>query len=374
MLEEILETINNGDYATADRLLTELQEQDPTNPWISFYHARLLEAEGKTEEAHHDYLTLLRTLTHPKIIAQARLGINRITQIEKNHEQEAQSQRKFAIKEAMTTTGSEKMGILVLEAISAEAKQAAAQKFAQIMAIDAYSARLQLPSRSWRLYRTGAMGMLTVYAEALNKAEIPCFCVPIVEVNQITVYPVLFIESIDPQVTVVYEPHKGQRDIFSFDWSRVSQRVEGMLPIFEEYVERGLRGKMERKIKISDYAKVCDLHLPSQKAIIRICDQSYQFHQGYAIKTEQVVAEGQNTKRDYWIYFQKFMEQKLPNVKVWSDFTPFAENALNFAELLKQIDPHINFMRREETPWDAAFALYSGLAFLKPHKAQQGYQ
>lgn len=369
MLDQLASAVQNEDYSAANELLRELQQEDPTNPWISFYSARLQEAEGFVNQAHQAYLSVLRTSTHPKIMTQARLGIKRIEQLQQNQQEIADNERQAALEAAMNTPESQEMGLLILEKIPNEEKQTAAQKFAEIMKIDAYSARLQLPSRSWRLYRTGAIGKLSIYAENLNKAGIPCFAVSIKQINRLNVYPVLFIESITPNITIVYQPQKGQRDILTFSWNQVSQRVEGMLPIFEECVDVGLRGKLERSIEILDYAKFCDLHLPQSQTILRFCDQTYQFHQGYSMISEEIVTEGTTTKRDYWNYFTSFINQNLPNKPVWSDFTPFGETTIDFAEILKQIDSHVNLLRREETPWDAAFALYSGLAFLKNKNA-----
>jgi hypothetical protein len=42
-------------------------------------------------------------------------------------------------------------------------------------------------------------------------------------------------------------------------------------------------------------------------------------------------------------------QEQLPTVKVWNEFKFFAETALDFKELLKLIDPHIHFLRREKT-------------------------
>jgi hypothetical protein len=60
-----------------------------------------------------------------------------------------------------------------------------------------------------------------------------------------------------------------------------------------------------------------------------------------------------------------FLNHQLPQTPVWSDFSHFAETALDFREMLGHLPSHINLFRREETPWDPAFQLYSGLVFLK---------
>jgi hypothetical protein len=66
---------------------------------------------------------------------------------------------------------------------------------------------------------------------------------------------------------------------------------------------------------------------------------------------------------DQWQRLLAIFQEQLPTVKVWNEFKFFAETALDFKELLKLIDPHIHFLRREKTEWDEAFHLYSSLAF-----------
>jgi hypothetical protein len=358
MIESIANAIGIQDYQTAQKLLQQIEQQDPHNPWIVFYAARLDEAAGNLEAAEQSYRQLLRDTANPKLIAQARQGLSRIT------EREA-SDRKRLLAEAKSQPGSQAVGVLILEPITTELKQAAAQKFAKIMQIDAYSARLQLPSRAWRLYRTGAIGELQVYTTSLRQAEIPCFCVPIHQIGQLSVYQVKYFESVEPQVTAVYQLKQGQQEPISFQWSEVSQRVEGLIPIFEECVDITVRHKFQRKTQTLDYLKFCDLHLPGRNAILRLWDQNYEFQQGVLFSSKQKATDGQTTTRDNWQSLLQFLEQQLPDIPVWSDFTPFAETAMDFQELLKLIEPHIDLLRREETPWDAAFQLYSGLAFAR---------
>ena len=361
MFEQINNAIHSQDYATAHRLLQQLTEEETDNPWIGFYKARLQELEGNLTAANEGYHQLLPQVSNPKLIAQIRQAIQRITKLE-------ETQRQEALTRAMEDKDSQQLGMLVLEAIPQELKQAAAQKFGQIMQIDAYSARLQLPSRSWRLYRTGPIGKLRFYAEQFHQSEIPCFTALIGDIIPLKVYNVLYIESINSQVNLVYQPQKGQRDILSFKWSDVGQRVEGMLPIFEECLDIGLRGKLQRKTATLDYAKFCDLHLPQQKSIIRFCDQTYHFLEGISFSETQQVTDGRATAYDSWSHLIEFMKQQLPNKTVWSEFTPFGESAIDFQELLKLITSHIDLLRWEDTPWDAAFQLYSGLAFVKAFK------
>lgn len=358
MLEQILTAINTQDYAKASQLIHQLTQQDPDNCWLPFYQARLAEAKGQLTIANELYRQLLLQSLNPKLIAQIRQGIERIANLETEKQQQALSQ-------AMEKSGSLEMGMLILEAIPTDLKQQAAQRLAEIMEIDPYTARLQLPSRSWRLYRTGAIGKLRYYAQRLNQADIPCFTALIRHISTLRVYRVLYIESVTPQVTVVYEPKKGQRDIFTFDWSAVEQRVEGLLPLFEECVDVGVHRKLKRTVETLDYAKFCDLHLPQQQLILRFCDQSYRFLEGMSFSPTQKATDGRGTVNDSWNHIVQYLQASAPNIPVWSEFTPFGESAINFQELLKLINPQINLLRREETPWDAAFQLYSGLAFSK---------
>ncbi|MDJ0508593.1 MAG: tetratricopeptide repeat protein [Crocosphaera sp.] len=358
MVDAIIDAINAGNYQEASELIYQLKEEEPDNIWVPFCEARLAEAQGYITLANERYRQLLPNAVNPKLMRQIRQGIERINQQEN-------AQRQTALNEVMKESGASEMGILVLEAIPNELKKTASQKFGQIMDVDPYTARLQLPSRSWRLYRTGAIGKLNFQAEELGEADIPCFTASVSEINRLQVYRVLYIESLEPEVTVVYEPKKGQRDIFKFQWSAVKQLVEGLLPLFEECVDIGLRGKLKRKTETLDYAKIWDLHLPDSNSVVRLCDQQYRFLEGKTFSEKQKARDGQATMKESWQHIIEFIAQETADIPVWSEFTPFGESAIDFRELLKLINPHIDLLRREDTPWDGAFHLYSGLAFSK---------
>jgi len=366
MLEQIAEAIKRQDYQTADQLLRKLKEEAAENPWVQFYQARLDEANGNLETAESLYKQVLRNTTSQKIISQARQGIQRLAQIKEKQHQHEVNARVEKLAEVAMSEGSDELAVLVLEAIAPEAKQTAAQAFARIMQIDAYTARLQLPSRSWRLYRTGSLAELKFYTSEMKKAEIPCFCVPINSINQIQVYQAEYFESMTPQATVICQNFQLQQEIISFNFKEVTARVQGLLPLFEECVEVGVRGKLERKTKTLDYAQISDLHLPGKNLILRFGDRNYKFQQG--IKFSSTIESKHNLKqttRENWNKLNLFFQEKLPEVPVRSDFTAFAQTAIDFSELLKRLSPNINLFRPEETPWDAAFQLYSTLVFLK---------
>jgi hypothetical protein len=200
-------------------------------------------------------------------------------------------------------------------------------------------------------------------AERLRQGDIPSFCAPIQPIREIEVYQVQYFAAAHPAGIAICERQRGQLETLTFNWSEVSQQVEGQLPLFESCVEVDLHHQLQRKTKTLDHAKFCDLHLPGRNAILRLGDQQYQFQQGIALASQPEAAEGQGTAQEKWQFLRQFLQQVVPGAPIYSEFAPFAETAMDFREMLKQIAPHIHLLRREETPWDGAFHLYSGLLF-----------
>lgn len=354
MIEQVAIAFERKDYHTAAKLLQQLVKESPDHPWVQFYVGRLYEVSGKQQDAEKIYRQLLRSTTNHKIVAQARQGLQRLQEIE-------QEQRQRAIAKATAEPNNTEPGLLVIEPISNELKAIAAPKFAQIMQLDAYTARLLLPSRHWKLYRSGQLGELKYYGEQLQQAGIPCFWASIAAIEQIQVFQVEYFSESTLQTTVVCRNQENQLGSLTFNWSEVQARVVGLLPIFEQVVDFNAQRKLERKTQTQDYAQFCDLHIPGRHCILRLSDNSYQFQQGVEIAAQA----SQNTIRINWNQVIHWLEQYLPQVHVWADFTPFAETILDQTELLSNITPHINLLRREQTNWDAAFHLYSGLVFNK---------
>ncbi|WP_193198526.1 tetratricopeptide repeat protein [Nostoc sp. MG11] len=354
MIEQVAIAFERKDYQTAAKLLKQLLAESPENPWVQFYLARLHEVSQKRQDAEKIYRQLLRDTTNTKIVTQARQGLRRLQELE-------QEERQRAISQAMAQASNTELGVLVLEPLSNELKTEASRKFAQIMQLDPYTARLMLPSRGWRLYRSGQVGELKFYGEQLQQASIPCFWTTIAQIQQIQVFQVKYFLESAQQATVVCCNQLNQLGSLTFDWLEVKAQVIGLLPIFEEVVDRDVRGKLERKTQIQDYAQFCDLHLPGRRCILRLYDNGYDFQQGVKIITQA----SQNTIRINWNSLLSWVEQQLPQVKIWSDFTPFADTVLEQTEMLGQIQSHIHLLRREQTNWDPAFHLYSGLVFVK---------
>ena len=360
MLDQIAAAFDRQDYRTAAKLLKEFLHKSPQNPFGQIYRGRLYEVSGKSEAAEAIYRQLLRDVVNPKIATQARQGIQRLEAL-------TQTRQQAAIAAATADPRNAELGMLVLEAISSDIRTTSAQNFARIMQLDAYTARLQIPHRGWRLYRTGAIGELQLYGQQLRAAEIPVFWTPLNALQTLQVFQVQYFQEYQPNAIAVCQNEQDQLGSLSFDWAEVTQRVEGRLPIFEQVVDTDARQRTQRQRKeqTQDYAHICDLHLPKRRCILRICDLNYQFHKGIAFSTADASAIGQTTNRIHWNNLLAFLNYQLPDQPVWSEFTPFAETAIEFPNLLKRLKSHVHLFGQDASPWNPAFHLYSGLAFSK---------
>ncbi|BAY85637.1 hypothetical protein NIES267_51380 [Calothrix parasitica NIES-267] len=354
MIDQVASAFENKDYRTAANLIKKLLKESPDDPQVQLYLGKLHEVSGKYEKAEKVYLQLLKEFTNNKIISSARQGLQRLKDIEKKQQQDK-------IAQAKSNPENQESAVLILEPISNELKKSAAQKLARIIGVDAYTARLSLPSRGWRLYRSGANGELKFYGEQLLNSDIPCFWMTLAKVNNIEVFQVRYFKDFGTKVTAVCENQDKQLGSLEFKWSEVTAQVQGLLPIFEEVVDLNVRGKLHRKTQTQDYFHFCDLHLPKRNCILRIYDNGYNFNKGVAISPQN----SHNTIRINWNNLLNHLKTKLPQVKIWSDFAPFAETMLDQTEVLNQIQSHVHIFRRDKTAWDNAFQLYSCLVFLK---------
>ncbi|WP_414620953.1 tetratricopeptide repeat protein [Calothrix sp. CCY 0018] len=357
MIDKVASAFEKKDYRTAANLLKQLLKESPDNHQVQLYVGKLHEVSGKHEKAEKVYRQLLRDSNNNKIITQARLGLQRLEQAKTQLRQQVIAQTK-------SNPENQETAVLILEPIASELKQEAAQKLASILGVDAYSARLSLPSRGWRLYRSGALGELKFYGEQLSNSGIPCFWTPLTKVNEIEVFQVHYFKEFATKVTVVCENQDKQLGSLVFEWSEVTAQVQGLLPIFEEVVDLNARGKLQRKTQTQDYFHFCDLHIPVRNCILRIYDNGYKFNKGVAVSPQT----SQNTIRINWNNLLNYLKTKLPQVKIWSDFTPFAETMLDQTDVLHQIESHIQIFRREKSSWDKAFGLYSSLIFVKGNR------
>jgi hypothetical protein len=356
MLDQIASAFDRQDYRSAAQLLKQLRQQSPESPWIALFTARLQEVSGKTAAAEALYRQILRQATSAKLATQAREGLHRLAAID-------QAQRQQAIAEATADPANAGVGFLVIEPISSENRQAAAQQFGQIMNLDAYTARLMLPSRGWRLYRTGNFAELQVYGQELRKAGIPVFWVSLARIQSIRVFRVHCFQTIDRQATIVCQNEADQLGMLQFDWSEVATRVEGRLPIFEDVVDVGAYNKLMRKEQTQDFVQLLDLHLPQRHCILRLCDRTYHFHEGIELDPLIQTTPSQISTRLRWNTLLDCLGDRLSSTPLWSDFTVFADSALEHLDLVKGLPSHIDVFRKAPTNWDPAFHLYSTLVF-----------
>lgn len=356
MLEQLAAAFDRQDYKMAAMLLRQLQQEMPGNPWVGFYAGRLREVAGDWKNAELAYRKVLQETTNPKVAIQARQGVQRVAELLKE-------KRAAQLAEATLDPTSSESGVLILDVIEAEQRQSAAQAFARIMKIDAYAARLLLPSRGWRLYRVGPIGELQLYGQELQEAGIPAFWLPLQVIQDIRVFRVHYIQSISPQVSIVCENESGQLGSLSCRWSEIANRIEGRLPIFEEVVDTSAWNQLTRKEKTQDYAQVIDLHLPKRNCILRFGDWNYQFQQGVVFDAKQdgELPMAQSTNRQRWNQLVYFLDDCLSMVPVWAEFAQFGETAMDPLSLVKDLPSHLNLFRKAPSKWDLAFQLYSGL-------------
>ncbi|MEL6224077.1 MAG: tetratricopeptide repeat protein [Cyanobacteria bacterium J06626_14] len=357
MIESVAAAMERKDYKTAARLLKPLLTQTPDDPWVQLYYGQLQELSGKRDAAESIYLRLLKGADNPKIALQARRGIDRITASTKEQRQEAIAKAQ----EDPTNTGT---GFLVLEAITGEKRAIAAKSLAKILNLDVYSAQFQIPSRGWRLYRTGPFAEIQVYGEELRKAEIPAFWKSLSAIQSIHVFKVDYVQSLGDQPTVVCRNEADQVGHLSFSWNDVTQVVKGRLPIFETVVDRDAFKRLKRREQTQDYTQMCDLHLPNRKSILRFCDRTYQFQKGIAMgEAAESMRKSQSSIRLQWNQMMATLNQHIGDRPVCNEFNVFAETAFDHLDLLEPIATHIELFRKEKTHWDPAYQLYSGLAF-----------
>ena len=354
MFTELEQAIASENYDMAHTIIKDLGSQKADQLWLKYYETLIIEKQDKLTEAEKSYRQIIKDSIYPdpKLINLIRDGIERIANL--------QEQKKEAKKEKFTKIeNSQELAVLVLEEVTSEEKKQLAPLLAKIMEVDKYTATLQIPTRSWRLYKTGNLGELNYYQAELSQAGLPCFCHPIKQINQMMVYQVKYIEN-DSQNLIFYcEDDQEQEQIIKLKFTEIDNCVTGMIPLFELTVDLDARNKIKKKQSTLDYIAFYDLHSISHNAIFRFNDRSYQFEKDKNIK------EKSNTAKEKWQDLENNLKDKIKPEKVWSNFTLFAEGVVQFPEMLGQIKSNVHLFRREDTVWDEAFQLYSGLVFLQ---------
>jgi hypothetical protein len=290
-------------------------------------------------------------------MGQARQGIQRVqTQLTQAREE--------ALETARAQPDGQQPGLLCLEPVVGEAREKAAQGLASVLGMDAYTARLQLPTKSWRLYRVGMVGDLQVYGQALQAAQTPNFWVKLADIKAIQVFTIEYFRQMEDQVEVICRNPTGQVGAIAFRWSEVTQLVFGQLPLFESVVDRDAWRNLERREKTQDYAEVMDLHLHQRRCLLRLCDRTYDFGPGLPLPHADRIPDQNLSTRPQWQALTAYIRDR-SGVTLKDGFTHFGEGALEFMNLLPSVNPHLSLSRVKETPWDPAYQLYSGIHFLR---------
>lgn len=365
MFDLVITALEQQEFSRAARLLQAWKQEKPRDPWLKLALARYWEATGELGKAEPAYRQLLQNAANAKLMTQARQGVARV--------QQAQSrEREQLLDQARSQPGAAASALLVLEPVQGEARSAAAQGLAQVMQLDLYTAKLQIPGQYWRLYRVGNAGELQYFVQALRERQTPSFWAPMQPIQALQVFKVQYIQALHPQITMVCQNAAGQLGSIAFDRSEVSQQVSGQVPILESVVDLGPWGRLKRREVTQDFAEVVDLHLHQRGCVLRLCDRTYTYRQGLSF-LEKPATEGpaQPIARLAWDALKQTLLQSLPGPDVGS-FVGFGKTALEYLNLLPSLPTHLDLARKVPSPWDTAFHLYSGLWFLRadPNQAK----
>ncbi|MBF2056538.1 MAG: tetratricopeptide repeat protein [Cyanobacterium sp. T60_A2020_053] len=364
MFVEIELAIETKNFDQAKILIEKIPPQEEKHLWQNYYYGLIAEENNNIIEAEEKYRQVLKDsiFPNPNIIKRIREGLGRIQNIKNlqkaQEKQSLQQQKADIFNKLKDHHNQDELAVLILKPVSVDDKNNLAKNFAEILELDIYTAKLQIPTRHWRLLKTGKWQELQSYYLMFERFSIPSFCYPIQAINTIQVYQVNYLESFNDKISVICENKAQQVINFTVDINEVSSQVEAMLPIFEMSLHTDTKGKLVRKKTTLDYINFYDLHIKNQNLIIRFNDNRYQFEQGNKNFLEA------KTSREKWLSLTKFIQNNLSNITLYSDYTPFAESVVQFPKMLKQIDAKVQLFRKEETLWDEAFQLYSGVVFL----------
>ncbi|MEO0456842.1 MAG: tetratricopeptide repeat protein [Cyanobacteria bacterium P01_A01_bin.114] len=360
MHELVAAALEHQDFKRAAQLIKKWRKVSPKDPLTLLYIAKLQEETLQFDAAEKTYLKFLKLVNSPKLMGQAREGLRRV-------QKAREASREQALEESKALLGSDEPGLLLLEPPAD--RQQAAQGLAKILKIDPYTARLQLPSQGMRLQRIGPIGELQYFGESLQKVGLPTYWARVDAVKQIQTFQIKHFKALTPQATVVCQSSQGQLGTIQFDWSEITQRIGGQLPIFEQVADIGPWGKPMRKEQTQDYAQLLDLHLHDRKIVLRLCDRTYEFQKSVALMPNSPSDLIQRTTRIRWNALLQHIHSAVTG-PLDSDFKHFGQGALEFIDLLPYIHPHLEIDRRAPSNWDPAFHLYSALRFLKGQAAE----
>ncbi len=369
METKVVAALEASDYQQVALLLRQWQQREPQNPNLRLYAAKLQEQTQRLDAAEKNYTKLLQQSTHRKVITQARAGIERVRQGRKAEQQ-------AALIKAQAATDGKESAILAIATPSQPDRAQSVQGLARVFNLDAYTARIKVPSSGFRIYRIGGWGEISYFQQQLAAYQTPAFCTKISDIKALQTFQILHFEALLPQPTAICKNADKQLGKLSFDWKEVTYGAQGQLPIFEQVIDLGSRGRTVYKERVQDYAQVVDLHLLGRGIVLRMCDRFYQYQKGIPLGAESEInsriqwnqlmasirsaicqsAKGQSA-RDSAKYPLK------PSDIPHNCFAHFGKNALEFVDLLPAIHPNLDIDRRAPSDWDLAFHLYSALSY-----------
>lgn len=351
MEAQVKAALATRDYKQVSQLLKQWQTSEPQSPLLRLYAAQMQEKTNRLEAAEKNYLKLLKQTPSGKLMSQARAGLQRI-------EQQRKQAKAAALSEAKQTEGGDELAILAIASPADQNRKEAIAGVAKVFNLDAYSARMKIPPSGFRIHRLGSWGEVTYYADQLKHVKVPTLSSKVCDIQALQTFQICYFETLTPQPTIVCKSADNQLGKISFDWSEVSQRVSGQLPIFEQVVDLGNWGKTIHKEKIQDYAQVVDLHLAGRQIVLRLCDRLYQYQKGI-----DLVKGTELNSRIQWNQLLSTLESAI-KAPQRSDFKRFGKGALEFINILPFIHPNLDIDRRAPSHWDLAFHLYSSLCYL----------
>jgi hypothetical protein len=376
-LAPIAAALDRQDYRAAAKLLKPLYQDRPQDPWIQFYIARVQAGLGRPDTAEPIYRKLLKATTNPRLSRQLRLALEQL-------QAKSLADRQAQIAAALDSPEAKTLGCLVLKPLDRDQRDRVGPEFARLMRLDPYTAKLLLPGRGWRFYRTGPIAELQFYVEAFAKLGLPAFCHDVRSLKQLEI---LHVEQI--QWGEGGEPHRvigriqppqsettgladssGQLGHLLFKSRDVSRRIVTQLPIHQSVPDLDSRGRRVRTVQVQDYAQCCDLILADRRCILRLCDRSYDFqglaNQGLAHQAHNGNSPAPMTLREKWLGVTQDLDRHLHQVQDDRAMGIFAETAADFETFLEQIKPQLAFLRRDEDQKaDRIYDLYSRLSLLQ---------
>ena len=350
MHQLVTAALDAQDYRRATQLIKQWRKAAPKDPLVLLSIGRLQEGTLQWDAAEKTYLIFLKQVNNPKLMGQARAGLKRV-------QQAREASRQEALDEAKAVLGSDEPGVLVI--MPPEDIQQAAVGLAEVLRIDPYMARLQLPKRGLRLQRTGSIGEMQYYGQALQQVGIPAVWSTIDDLKTVQVFQIKHFRAVAPQPVVVCQSPTGQMGSIQFEWSEVTQIVRAQLPVFEQVNQQGPWGKTKRKELVQDYAQVIDLHVHGRRIILRSCDRTYEFRNSVALVPDQT---NLTSTRIRWNGLMHHINRGT-DCTVLEDFTNFGQGALEMMPLLPYVPVYLDLNRRQPSDWDTAFQLYTTLLF-----------